>query len=106
MKLYLIHYKTCGIYMAEQDTEIVNLLTYVKPSKYRTNILIALEKEKFKIPSEIANEVGTITSQVSCHLSGLKEKGLIECINEDAKKGRLYHITEKGKSVLEHMTKE
>lgn len=70
------------------------------------NILIALENEKFKIPSEIANEVGTITSHVSCHLSGLKEKGLIKCINEDAKKGRLYYITEKGKSVLKHITKE
>jgi len=92
-----------GYYMPDKNTEIISLLTYVKPSKYRTNILIALENEKFKIPSEIANEVGTITSHVSSHLVGLKERGLIKCINEDAKKGRLYHITKKGKCVLKHI---
>ena len=92
--------------MPEKNTEIISLLTYVKPSKYRTSILIALENEKFKIPSEIAIEIGTITSHVSSHLSGLKERGLIRCINEEAKKGRLYHITEKGKGVLEYLKKE
>lgn len=92
--------------MTDKNMEIISLLTYVKPSKYRTNILIALENEKFKIPSEIANEVGTITSHVSSHLSGLKERGLITCINEEAKKGRLYHITEKGKNVLEYVKVE
>jgi len=94
------------IYMQDKNMEIISLLTYVKPSKYRINILMALENEKFKIPSEIANEVGTITSHVSSHLSGLKERGLIECINEDAKKGRLYLITEKGKIVLDHIKTE
>ena len=87
----------------KQNIEIINLLTYVKPSKYRTNILIALENDKFKIPSEIAIEVGTITSNVSSHLTGLKKRGLIKCINEEAKKGRLYYITDKGKNVLEYI---
>ena len=92
--------------MEEKNTEIINLLSYVKPSKYRKNILIVLGNEKFKIPSEIADEVGTITSHVSSHLSGLKKRGLIKCINEDAKKGRLYLITEKGKTVLGYVKKD
>lgn len=94
-------------YMREYDDETVDLLTYVKPSKYRKNILMALENEKLKIPSEIAKELGTITSHVSSHLSCLREKDLIKCINEDARKGRLYHITAKGKNVLKYLkTKE
>lgn len=89
--------------MTEYDEEMVDLLTYVKPSKYRKNILLALENEELKIPSEIANEIATITSHVSSHLSCLKEKDLIKCINEDARKGRLYQITAKGKNVLKHL---
>lgn len=38
--------------MTEYDEEMVDLLTYVKPSKYRKNILLALENEELKIPSE------------------------------------------------------
>ncbi|MBZ9570064.1 transcriptional regulator [Methanobrevibacter sp. TMH8] len=93
--------------MKKYDEEMVDLLTYVKPSKYRKDILKALENEKLKIPSEIAIEIGTITSHVSSHLTGLKERNLITCINENARKGRLYHITSKGKAVLKHLkTKE
>jgi len=90
----------------ENNTEIINLLGYVKPSKYRKSILVTLDNGKFKIPSEIADEIGTITSHVSSNLRGLKEKGLVKCLNEDAKKGRLYFLTKKGKNVLKHIKKD
>jgi len=89
--------------MTEYSEEIIEFLVYVKPSKYRQEILISLEDGKLKIPSEIARDIGTITSHVSSHLSGLKERNLIRCINEEARKGRLYHITENGKKVLKHI---
>lgn len=89
--------------MKEYNDELVEFLVYVKTSKYRKRILLTLEDEKFRIPSEIANEVGTITSHVSNHLTGLKKRNLIKCVNEEAKKGRLYLITEKGKEVLKYL---
>ncbi|OQD59458.1 transcriptional regulator [Methanobrevibacter arboriphilus JCM 13429 = DSM 1125] len=89
--------------MKEYSDEIIEFLVYVKPSKYRQKILISLKDEKLKIPSEIARDVGVITSHISIYLSGLKEKNLIKCINEEATKGRLYHITENGKKVLKYI---
>jgi predicted transcriptional regulator len=92
--------------MKEYDDELLELLVYIKTSKYRKKILLSLESGKFKIPSEIAKYVDTITSHVSCHLSGLKKRNLITCVNEGAKKGRLYLITDKGKRVLKHLTSD
>lgn len=89
--------------MREYNDELVEFLVYVKTSKYRKKILLTLEDEKFRIPSEIAKEVGTITSHVSNHLAGLKERNLINCVNEEAKKGRLYLITDNGKEVLKYL---
>jgi predicted transcriptional regulator len=89
--------------MKEYSEELVEFLVYVKTSKYRKKILLTLEDEKFKIPSEIAKEVGTMTSHVSTHLTGLKKRKLIKCVNEEAKKGRLYIITDEGKEVLKYL---
>ena len=38
---------------------------------------------------------------VSKVLSELKSKEIVECINEEARKGRLYRLTDTGKDVLE-----
>ena len=38
---------------------------------------------------------------ISKVLSELKSKEIVECINEEARKGRLYRLTDTGKDVLE-----
>ena len=50
-----------------------------------------------KIHTVIAKDSGIRTNHVSKVLAELKAHELIECINPEARKGRLYRVTEKGK---------
>ena len=58
------------------------------------------------MPSEIASKTGLGTTQVSNSLADLKSRQLVECINNDDKKGRLYEITSTGKEVLSYINKK
>jgi predicted transcriptional regulator len=82
------------------EKELYSILGYVTISKYRTNILKSIGKD-FKIPSQIGKELGIGTSQVSSGLSDLKDKGLVVCLNEEVRKGRLYKCTPTGLKILE-----
>ena len=44
---------------------------------------------------------GIRTNHISKVLSELKSKEIVECINEEARKGRLYRLTDTGKDVLD-----
>lgn len=70
----------------------------VSPNKYKT--LKTIETE-YLMPSEIAKYSGLRITQVSNALKNLKNDNLVVCINEEAKKGRLYHNTELGLEILE-----
>ncbi|RBQ22692.1 hypothetical protein ALNOE001_16590 [Candidatus Methanobinarius endosymbioticus] len=50
--------------------------------------------------SEIGNLLGLKTNHVSANLKELKEMGIIQYLNEDKKKGRLYCITSRSKTIL------
>lgn len=56
-----------------------------------------------KIPSEIANDTEIFQNHISNTLRQLKEHKLIECINPEVRKGRLYRLTEKGKTVSKNI---
>ena len=71
-------------------------LEFVQKSKYRQNVLKALDGNVL-MPKEIAERSGIKVNHVSKVLSDLKSKDLIECINPEVRKGRLYRVTEKGK---------
>ena len=38
-------------------------------------------------------------------LRELKDKGLVECVNEEYRKGRLYRLTSEGEGVIELLEK-
>jgi len=84
------------------DKEIINLLSFVKSSKYRVKILNFIGKQT-KIPSEIAKEINLSNTHTSKYLKSLKEKHLIICLNEEARRGRLYQLTDKGKEILKEL---
>lgn len=42
-------------------------------------------------------------THTSKYLKSLKERELIICLNEEAKRGRLYQLTEKGKEILKYI---
>lgn len=90
------------IIMEDNNEDIYKIVGYVMASDYRTNILKCIGKE-IKIPSAIAEEVGLRTNHVSNVLKNLKEKNLVVCLNEEAKKGRLYKNTELGLQILEYI---
>ena len=74
-------------------------VAYVGISKVRPNVLNYIG-EDLKYPSKIAKELDIRIQHVSTVLRELKEKELVECINEDMKVGRLYRTTSKGKQVI------
>ena len=82
------------------DRDLFEILGYVVASEYRTNIIKSIGTE-MKIPSAIANEIGLRTNHVSNVLIDLKEENLVLCLNENARKGRLYKNTELGLKILE-----
>ncbi|WP_296882613.1 transcriptional regulator [uncultured Methanobrevibacter sp.] len=86
--------------MSDEYDELLKLTSYVQISKYREKTLKSIGDE-VKIPTHIAQDSGIRTNHISKVLSELKSKDIVECINEEARKGRLYRLTDTGKEVLE-----
>jgi len=79
------------------ERNLVDSIAYIKNSKYRYEVLTNLYNKKLLTPKEISDVIPLRLNHVSMTLKELKVKNLVECINEDAKRGRLYQITELGK---------
>jgi len=81
------------------NDEIYEILGYVLASEYRTNIIKSIGQD-MKIPSVIASDLDLRTNHISNVLKDLKERNIVICLNENAKKGRLYKNTELGLEIL------
>lgn len=86
----------------ELSDEMLTEISYVNISKYRTKVMKTLDGE-VKIPTAIARDSGIRTNHVSKVLSELKAHELIECINSEARKGRLYRLTDKGDDLVKNL---
>lgn len=91
--------------MSQKDDELLKLISYVEISKYREKTLKSIGNN-VKIPTNIAKCSGIRTNHISKVLSELKSKEIVECINEEARKGRLYRLTDTGKEVLESINEK
>ena len=78
---------------------------YVKRSKNREQIINILATSR-KTPSEIVEIMDARFSLVSALLADLKSQGIIFCINEEDKTGRLYRLTKLGVQVFEELNQE
>ena len=76
---------------------------FVKRSTYRQRVLKSLEGNVL-MPKEIAERSNIKTNHVSKVLSELKSKELIELVNPEARKGRLYRLTDKGEIVCKNIS--
>lgn len=74
-------------------------IDYVKRSKYRTKVLKSLDGET-KIPSQISKDTEILQNHMSATLKQLREHELVECINPEVRKGRLYRLTDKGENII------
>ena len=77
-------------------------IAYINRSQYRLKVMKTLEGN-VKIPSEIAKDTEIFQNHISATLRQLKEHELIECINPEVRKGRLYRLTEHGEDVVKNL---
>ena len=86
----------------ELSDEMLTEISYVQISKYRTKVMKALEGD-VKMPSVIAKDSGIRTNHISKVLTELKAHKLVECINPEVRKGRLYRLTDAGDKVVRNL---
>ena len=77
-------------------------LGYVKASSHRIALVKALEGNP-KTPKELTQLMNTHFSQTTSTLRELSEKGIVVCLNPEATKGKLYTLTDLGKSLMEYL---
>lgn len=79
-----------------------NKLKYVNRSSYRVKVLKSL-KNDVKMPTQIAEDSGILPNHISNVLRQLKEKEIVECINPEVRKGRLYRLSDEGLDMLDKL---
>ncbi|MEE1129093.1 MAG: transcriptional regulator [Methanobrevibacter sp.] len=79
-----------------------NKLKYVNRSSYRVKVLKSL-KDDVKMPTQIAEDSGILPNHISNVLRQLKEKEIVECINPEVRKGRLYRLSDEGLDMLDKL---
>ena len=60
-------------------------------------------EDDVKIPSKIAEDSEIRQNHISKVLAELKAHELVECINPEVRKGRLYRHTEKGNQIVKNL---
>ncbi|MEE0934182.1 MAG: transcriptional regulator [Methanobrevibacter sp.] len=86
----------------ELTDEMLKEISYVKISTYRTKVMKSLDDEVL-IPTQIARNSDIRPNHISKVLSELKAHELVECINPEVRKGRLYRHTDKGEQVVKNL---
>ena len=86
----------------ELSDEMLTEISYVKISQYRTKVMKTLEDD-IKIPSKIAKDSDIRQNHISKVLAELKAHELVECINPEVRKGRLYRLTPKGDELVKNI---
>ena len=84
------------------DDELLKKIAYINISSYRNKTVKALENE-IKTPTEISNDTGINRSHMSNVLRELKDSGIVECVNEEVRKGRIYRLTSMGEEIVDHL---
>ena len=74
-------------------------IEYIEKSKYRSKVLKTLANDA-KMPSEISKDTGIVQNHISNTLRQLKDHDLVECINPEVRKGRLYRLTDDGEELV------
>ena len=78
---------------------------FVNRSSYRVKVMKSLKNDA-KMPKEISEDSGILQNHISNVLSQLKDEELVECINPEVRKGRLYRLSDEGLDVLKDLDEE
>jgi len=82
--------------MKDDKFELIGL---IKASNYRFEILKQLSVNSMT-PTDLSHKTQINKGHISRTLKELGEKNLTFCANNNAKKGRMYCVTEKGREIL------
>ena len=83
--------------------EYDELVRFINNSSYRVNVLKDLSDGDVKMPRDIATNCNILPNHISNVLTQLRKLDLLECINPEYKKGRLYRLTDDGKNILKDL---
>ena len=86
----------------ELTDEILKEISYVEISSYRKKVMKSLDGEVL-IPTQIARNSEIRPNHISKVLAELKAHELVECINPEVRKGRLYRLTDKGDEIVKNL---
>ena len=86
----------------ELSDEMLTEISYVQISSYRKKVMKSLDGE-ILIPTQIAKNSEIRPNHISKVLSELKAHELVECINPEVRKGRLYRLTDKGDEIVKNL---
>jgi predicted transcriptional regulator len=78
---------------------------FVIVSGYRSKVVLSLYKHP-KTPAQISAETGLAMAHVSRVLRELTERDITRCLTPNVLKGKVYDLTEKGKSVAKIMAED
>ena len=81
-----------------------NLLGFIKASQYRKIIILILDRGN-KTPKEISDSTKYPISHVSQTLKILREREILICLTPELRKGKIYSLTELGKSMARELKK-
>lgn len=79
-----------------------DVVKYINRSTYRVRTLKAIDN-KVKMPKDIAKDSGILQNHISNVLRELKDKNVVECLNPNRRKGRLYRLTDDGLEILDNL---
>lgn len=88
------------------EDNILIAASYVKISSYRHKVVDAVKPGDVKIPRDIAKATGILPNHISKVLRDLKDNNIVECINPEARKGRLYRLTPLGEEVKVYLDED
>ena len=77
-------------------------LGFIKASKYRKNIILALASRN-KTPNDLKSELRMHMTHVSSTLKDLVSKGIVQCLTPDLRKGKIYSLTNAGQELCEYI---
>lgn len=88
----------------EQDEEFWNLMGFALASENRRKVMFCLQGG-YATPKQISDDCRLRIGHVSNILIALKDKDLVYCRNPDAKRGRIYSLTELGEDIVRSIKK-
>jgi len=83
-----------------------DLFSFVNNGPRKIAVIKALHSDLPKTPTQIRKEVKCWSSISTKILKQLEDKGLVKCLNPEARTGKLFILTEAGKKVQPMFFKE